>query len=434
MKRCGIFGVTTLTTTKMIKILLLLSLILSACTVSPQDPVPPTPERADEAASAEMASQTITVWHGWEGLYLEAYASLAQEYNLAHDDVEIELAKVDELSDALAVSIPAGEGPDIVQWVQDQIGRNALVGNIVPLDAWIDTAYLDEHFEPAAAQAMVWNGQIWGIPEAQEGIALVYNRALVDEADLPAPGDFDALYQKAEAFHAANPDQYYLCNQGLGKADAYHVAPIYFGHGMAKYGGFIDEKGEVYLDTPEALDAARWIAKFRAAAPVETSHEICQTMLVEGKAAIWWTGPWAIADLEAAGVDYGIAPMGSPFVGIKLFMLTSNAVDRGHAEAAIDVMRYFGSEEVQVRLSQVNKTIPANTAALRNEVIQELYTVANFGEALNLGLPMPNHPYIDCQWDPVGEATTAIWNGAQSPEEAMKDAQSAIEQCIAEMQ
>ncbi len=409
-------------------------LMLSACAPSLQErPASPMPGEADEAASAD-AVQTITVWHGWEGAYLDAYESLAREYNQAHDDVEIELAKVDELSDALAVSIPAGEGPDIVQWVQDQIGRNALVGNIVPLDAWIDTAYLDAHFEPAAAQAMVWNNQIWGVPESQEGIALVYNRALVDEAHLPAPDDFAALYQQAAAFHAAHSDQYYLCNQGLGDSDAYHVAPIYFGHGMDRYAGFIDEQGKAYLDTPEALDAVRWIAQFRAVAPAETSHEICQTMLVEGKAAMWWTGPWAIADLEAAGVDYGIAPMGSPFVGIKLFMLTSNAVDRGHEAAAIDVMRYFGSEEVQTRLSQVNKTIPANTAALHNETIQELYTVAHFGEALNLGIPMPNHPYIDCQWDPVGDATTAIWNGAQSPAAAMQDAQAAIEQCIAEMQ
>lgn len=414
-------------------LVVLLSLLLSACTPSLQErDAPLAPEGAEDAASAD-ASQTITVWHGWDGIYLEAYAALAQDYSLAHDDVAITLAKVDELSDALAVSIPAKEGPDIMQWVQDQIGRNALVGNIVPLDAWIDTAYLDAHFEPAAAQAMVWNNQIWGVPESQEGIALVFNRALVTEEDLPAPGDFEALYQKAAAFRQAHPDKYYLCNQGLGNSDAYHVAPIYFGHGMDKYGGFIDEQGKAYLDTPEALDAARWIAKFRAAAPAETSHEICQTMLVEGRAAMWWTGPWAIADLEAAGVDYGIAPMGSPFVGIKLFMLTSNAVERGHGDAAIDVMRYFGSEEVQARLSQVNKTIPANTAALHDEAIQALYTVAHFGEALNLGIAMPNHPYIDCQWDPVGDATTAIWNGAQSPEEAMRDAQAAIEQCIAEM-
>lgn len=427
MKRHGFFVV--------IAMLALLSLMSFACTPSLQErDVPPTPELSDEAAPAETTSQTITVWHGWEDLYLEAYTAMAQEYSQAHDGVETELAKVDALSEALAASIPVGEGPDIVQWVQDQIGRNALVGNVVPLDAWIDTNYLDEHFEPVAAQGVIWNGQVWGIPEAQEGIALVYNRLLVDEADLPAPGDFDALYQKAEAFHAANPDQYYLCNQGWGQSDAYHVAPIYFGHGMDQYGGFIDEKGNVYLDTPEALDAARWIDKFRAVAPDKTSHEICHKMFLEGKVAIWWTGPWAIADLERADVDYGIAPMGSPFVSLKLFMLTSNAIDRGHEAAAIDVMRYFGSEEVQVHLSQVNKTIPANTAALRSDVVREIYSVASFGEALNLGIPMPNHPYIDCQWEPVGEATTAIWNGAQSPGKAMENAQAAIEQCIAEIQ
>ena len=38
--------------------------------------------------------------------------------------------------------------------------------------------------------------------------------------------------------------------------------------------------------------------------------------MVNGEAAIWWTGPWAIPELQNAGVDYGIAPMGSPFVGV----------------------------------------------------------------------------------------------------------------------
>ncbi len=47
---------------------------------------------------------------------------------------------------------------------------------------------------------------------------------------------------------------------------------------------------------------------------------------------------------------------------------------------------------------------------------------------------MPNHPYIDCQWGPVGDATTAIWNGSQEPKEAMDAAQAAIEECIANMQ
>ncbi len=433
----------------LLSVLVLAGLVLSACGPTPTEApaVPATEAPATEAPATEAPATeapaieeptcdvvTVTVWHGWDGAYLEEYIAVANQFNAENECVQIDLSKVDNLSDALAVSVPAGEGPDILAWVQDQIGRNALAGNIYPLDEWVDMAYLESTFEPAAVQAMVWQGEIWGIPEAQEGIALVYNADLLSEEDLPNPDSFDDLLAKAEAFRAENPDMYYLCDQGLGNPDAYHVAPIYFGNGLSRYGGYIDDMGNAYMNSPEGYAAAEWIDEFRAVAPAETSHEICQAMLTEGQAAIWWTGPWAIGDLEAAGFNYGIAPMGSPFVGIKTFMLTENAVDRGHAEAAIEVMQYFGSVEVQTRLSLVNKTIPANTAALNSPEIQALYTVAGFGESLNRGTPMPNHPYIDCQWGPVGDATTALWSGAQSPQEAMDGAQAAIESCIAGMQ
>jgi arabinogalactan oligomer/maltooligosaccharide transport system substrate-binding protein len=149
---------------------------------------------------------------------------------------------------------------------------------------------------------------------------------------------------------------------------------------------------------------------------------------------MWWTGPWAIAGLEAAGVNYGIVPMGKPFVGIKTLMLTKNAVDRGTADVALDVMKYFTSADVQAKLALTNKTIPAQTAALADPDVAALATLAGFGDALNVGVPMANTPYANAQWGPVGDATVAIFTGAQTPEEALTAAQAAIVDAISQMQ
>jgi arabinogalactan oligomer/maltooligosaccharide transport system substrate-binding protein len=46
---------------------------------------------------------------------------------------------------------------------------------------------------------------------------------------------------------------------------------------------------------------------------------------------------------------------------------------------------------------------------------------------------MANTPFASAQWGPVGDATTAVWTGAQTPEEAMAAAQDAIETAIADM-
>jgi arabinogalactan oligomer / maltooligosaccharide transport system substrate-binding protein len=48
-------------------------------------------------------------------------------------------------------------------------------------------------------------------------------------------------------------------------------------------------------------------------------------------------------------------------------------------------------------------------------------------------VPMANTPYASAQWTPVGDASIAIWNGKQTPQEALDAAQKAVEDAIAQM-
>ncbi len=425
----------------LLALLTVLSMVLTGCGATPT-PVPPTAEPAKPADTAVPATAaptappagepvTISVWHQWSGDYLTAIEQAFKDYTAEHPNVTIDLSKPEDTSNALSVAIPAGEGPDIIGWANDQIGTQALAGNIVALDDYgIDKAFLDSTYEPAAVRGVVWQDMIWGLPESQEGIALVYNKALVTDKYLPTdPMDFADLLAKAQAFNT-DTGKYLICNQGLGNADAYHVAPIYFGNGVPEY---VDDQGMAYLNTPEALAAGKWMVEFSKVAPAETSHDICKAAIIDGTAGAWWTGPWAIADLEAAGIDYGIVPMGKPFVGIKALLLSKNAVDRGNEAVAIDIMKYFTSGAVQAKIAATNKTIPAATEAMNDAAVQALPTLRGFGASLNLGVPMANTPYAGAQWGPVGDATTAIWTGAQTPEEALAAAQAAIEKAIADM-
>jgi len=415
----------------LLAILVVLSLVLAACGTTPEPTKAPVvePTKAPETGGEPV---TISIWHQWSGDYLNAIEEIFNDYMAENPNVTIDLSKPEDTSNALSVAIPAGEGPDIIGWANDQIGTQGLAGNIVPLnDYGIDLTFLNSTYEPAAVRGVVWKDMIWGLPESQEGIAFVYNKDLVTDEYLPSdPMDFADLLAKATAFNA-DTGKYLVCNQGLGNPDAYHVAPIYFGHGMPEY---VDDQGRVYMNSPEGLAAANWMVEFSAVAPAETSHDICKAMIVEGDAGAWWTGPWAIADLENAGINYGILPMGSPFVGIKALMLSQNAVDRGNEAVALDIMKYFTSPEVQTKIAVANKTIPAASGALMDPEVQKLDTLSGFGASLNLGVPMANTPFASAQWGPVGDATTALWSGAQTPEEAMQGAQEAIEQAIQEMQ
>lgn len=336
-------------------ILAVFPLLLVACraTTTPTTPVTPAPVTPAPTPTAGVP-RVITIWHDWPGDYEEAYAIVAEEYTAVHPEISIELVKTEKLSTAMSTQLPPGEGPDIIRWQQSEIGRAALRGLISPLDAYITQETLAQTYEPAAAQAMIWGGSIWGIPEMQDGIALIFNRRMLSPEDLPAPDNFEDLLSKAVAFRHAHPDKYFLCNQGLGRSDGYHVAPIFMGFGLRNHGGFVDESGETNLVLPEALAAAEWIKAFSAVEPAITGPGICQAMFVQGQTPIWWTGPRAVRSLQDAGIDYGVAPMGSPFVEVRLFMLTNIAVERDHRQKRCAGALYHHPELVNQCLQSGN--------------------------------------------------------------------------------
>lgn len=382
-----------------------------------------------ECASGETC---ITIWHQWSGDYLTAISQAFKDYETAHPGVHIDLQHPNDTTSALKVAVPAGEGPDVIAWANDQIGSNALSGNIVALDDYgIDKAFLDSTYEPAAVNGVIYQDKIWGLPETQEGIALVYNKDLVTDEYLPTdPMNMDDLLAKAQKFFEDKGIPLF-CNQGFKGGDAYHIAPAFFTFGVPTY---VDDQGKVYLDTPEAQKGMEWLLKIKPFLDQASDDNACRAEMKDGKVGAQWGGPWLLADFDAAGINYGVLPMGKPFVGIKTLMLSQNAVDRGTTDVAVDIMKYYTSAEVQAKLAQANKTVPAQTAALADPAVQALPSLAGFGAALNLGVPMANTPYANAQWGPVGDAVSAIWNGSQTPADALAAAQKAIEDAIAQMQ
>lgn len=116
-------------------LLLVSAMFLTACPTPAQAPSGAAP--AGEAAPTEAAAEepaaegdvTIQVWHGWAGEYFTTIEQVFKDYEAANPGVKIELTKPDNLNESVQVAIPAGEGPDIFAWANDQIGTQALAGN-----------------------------------------------------------------------------------------------------------------------------------------------------------------------------------------------------------------------------------------------------------------------------------------------------------------
>ena len=391
-------------------------------TAAPADASAATAEPTPEVAALGSGSTKIVLWHQWGGDYFDEIQKIFADY-ATKNNVSIELVKQADISNKVSVAVPSGQGPDIIAWVDDQIGKNALSQIIQPLnDYGVDEAYLKENFTDVASNAMVYNGKVYGIPESMEALTFIYNKKLIQEADIPK--DTDTLLAKAKEYNAQ--DKYLFVYNA--KNDPYFSAPWWQGSGVT----LVTPDGTTELASENGVKAAQLIKSFTEIMPKELDYNVADTLFKDGKAAMIMNGPWSIADYQKAGLDIGLATIpvvsnsgqpGKPFVGVKLLMLSAKAKN---PQPAVDLMKYYGSAEVQAQLAKVNKQVPANKAA--QDAVKSDPIIAGFINQAANGVPLPNTEFIDAMWDPVGKTVEAIWTGASEPQQAVEDGAALFEE------
>jgi arabinogalactan oligomer/maltooligosaccharide transport system substrate-binding protein len=373
-------------------------------------------------------SGTITIWHGYEGTYLDSKKAIYDAYTKLYPNVTINLVHKPNLTDAVTAAAGASQGPDIVAWVDDQIGKWVKLEAIKPMDSYVDKSYMTSQYSQAAVDAATFESKIYGIPEAVEAITLLYNKKLVNTSDVPKTAD--SLVTFAKNYANSKPGNYGVV---WNPTDAYFQAPWIYGAG----GFYVKADGTVGLSTAGTKAGFNYVASFKGSMPTQVDYGIADTLFKEGKAAMIINGPWSVADYAKAGVNYGFATLplvnnkpASPFVGVKTLMLGAYSTNPA---LAVDIMKFFTNKENQTNMVITTREIPANKLALADPKVQAIPDIAGFGAQVKNGVPLPNTPFMSALWDPVAKALAAVWTGKQSVDAALTDAQTAAEKNVAQL-
>jgi arabinogalactan oligomer/maltooligosaccharide transport system substrate-binding protein len=378
-------------------------------------------------------SGTITIWHNWQGTYLDAKKAIFDNYMKAYPNVTINLVHKDDIATAVTTAEQAGQGPDVIAWVDDVLGKFVKLEAIKPIDGLdgVDMNYMNTNFSKAAVEADTFDGKIYGMPETVEAITMIYNKDLITADKLPkTSGDLLAF---AKSFQQSNPGMYGVVWNA--RNDAYFNAPWVYGFG----GYYVKADGTVGLTSAGTKAGFNYISSFRGAIPASVDYGVADTLFKEKKAAIIINGPWSVADYAKAGVNYGLAVLptvaggkpAQPFVGVKTLMVGATAQNPG---LAVDVIKWFDNRDNEIAQSLANKEIPANKLSLTDSSVQALTDVKGFGAQVANGTPLPNTPYMSALWDPVAKALEAVWSGRQSVDDALAAAQTAAQANIAQLQ
>ena len=375
-------------------------------------------------ASGGNQPETITIWHNWQGDYLTAKQAIFDAYHKAHPNVTIKLVHQDQLVDKSVTAVKANNGPDIIAWVDDSLGKLASSRTVIPLDQYISSDFVNSTYSKAAAQAVTYNGKIYGVPETVEAVTFMYNKKLLKESDVPKTTE--DLLALAKNYQQQNPGKYGVI---WNTTDPYTDAPFVYGFG----GYYVKEDGTVGLNTAGSIAAAKYIASFRPYLPKQISYDIASSLFTEGKAAAIINGPWSYSDYATkAGIDVGFAQLptitdnnatpASPFVGVKSLWVTKNAKDPA---LAADILKFYTNAANQIQMIKATGEIPANAQAAKDGSVTSNVAVAAYATQVQTGTPLPNTPYMSALWTPAGNALTAIWSGSQTPEAALAAAQTA---------
>src|SRR5437879_843172 len=91
-------------------------------------------------------SGTITVWHGWQGDYLTAKKAIFDAYTKLHPNVKFQLVHQDDVVPKSITALKSGNGPDIIDFVDDHPGNVVLSNSVVHLDQYLSKEYVYSTF------------------------------------------------------------------------------------------------------------------------------------------------------------------------------------------------------------------------------------------------------------------------------------------------
>ncbi|MBA3533449.1 MAG: extracellular solute-binding protein [Ardenticatenales bacterium] len=243
------------------------------------------------------------------------------------------------------------------------------------------------------------------------------------------------VYEVLANAAAWDKSDYYLVYPA--RDDDYFSAPWWQGAGVT----IIDEEGKTDF-AQRGQAAANFIAALREFMPPMIDYDMASNLFLSGEASIIVNGPWYIAELEKAGIDYGIAPLpvfsatrlpATPFVGVKVLMLTKAAETRGSGEAAVNIMQYYTRAEAQSKLVEANKMIPAHRQVASTINLETLPEIAAFIDQATVGQPLPNTPFMNAMWEPITAGLECLWEGAEPTDACLMLIQTQGEENIAAM-
>ena len=319
-----------------------------------------------------------------------------------------------DLQPAFITANQAGNGPDIVMGAHDWIGNLVQNSAIRPV---VLSPEAEANYSDIALKAVTYDGQIYATPYAVECLGLFVNKALTQVTE-PA-----TIEEMVEAGTAAGTEL--ILSQAVDeKGDAYNMEPIYTAAGGYLFGknpdGSYNSK-DLGIGKEGSIRAAEKIGQLGKQGVLRKSVTAANhiSLFTNAKAPYLISGPWALADIKKAGIDYQLTRIpgfgdieGSqarPFAGVNCFYVASNGKNKAFAETFVA----DAAKDMTFAASMFpSNELPPAQKDLAEKLRAEQPDMVTFADMSAQADPMPAIPAMSSVWEPFGRAQANIVAGA----------------------
>lgn len=404
-------------------------------------------------------ANTLTVWVSYNPQEYEVFKKIATDFQ---DDylkkhgkpLQLNLQRIpyDGLMPRLKYACLANATPDICR-VDNAWPLTLAYGKaLVPLDTLPNfNSTIDEmakEYVPAAIESNIvevkkdngnWERHLYGIPDQTNCVALFWNKELFRQSATElraagldpdrAPRSWDEFVKYAQILTIKDKKQY-----GFGMFNSLWWSMPFFNTFGAKFVQK-DSNGKYVctLDQQPARDALQFMTDLYKKYGVEagawrTGSINPEQGFLNGKYAMILSGPWNLK--RFSNIDFGLSLVPAGPAGTSSNVGGQNLVifqTCKNPEGALDFLRYFSSEAIQVRWSEALGQIPVNIKAFDKVDLSQRPQLAVFMEQMKTARPSPKIPRMDVLEEKVmGPALQLAMQGDKTVEQALKDSSNEI--------
>lgn len=354
---------------------------------------------ATAAARTQATTTTITFWSTMNDEENNTLKALISKYEGQNAGVSIDVTAVpfDQRENKFSAAAQAGTAPDIMRAEIADVANWAARGFLTDLTSRVKTADKQD-FLPAAFAYYNYAGKIWGLPQAPDAPALLYNKRMVKAAGLN-PNLPPATLTQLQGW----------CSKiGNGKgiflrADSYWTQAWIWAYG----GGLINTQSKQILVANQrsvaGMTAYKNLFRSKCAFPNKdfaNDYGNAQTAFKNGQVAMIVNGPWSTADILqgkefAKSSNLGVAPIpkgpggqGSP-VGGNGFVISRNA---DNVDAAYKFIYWLTSAAQQAEFAAKNNLLPSRASSYKQDAVKKNRIIVDFLKQMKVATARPVDP------------------------------------------